>query len=127
MIRVEGLVKKGHNMTMSTLNINKKKLINGANKVLNTSALIGIELIAGTAGGVTGAFVGGVTEGAINSLLPNTPAPIKTAVAVGSTALGMCSGVATATIINGKLLESYADALETRDVSMAVINGAYQE
>ena len=42
MIRVEGLVKKGHNMTMSTLNINKKKLINGDNKVLNTSALIGI-------------------------------------------------------------------------------------
>ena len=75
---------------MSKLNINKKKLVNGANKVLNTSALIGIELMAGTAGGVTGAFVGGVTEGAINSLLPNAPAPIKTAIAVGSTALGMC-------------------------------------
>lgn len=112
---------------MSKLNINKKKLVNGANKVLNTSALIGIELMAGTAGGVTGAFVGGVTEGAINSLLPNAPDPIKTAIAVGSTALGMCSGVATATIINGKLLEEYADALESRNASMAVIDNAYQE
>lgn len=127
MIRVEGLVKKGHNMTMNTLNINKKKLVNGANKALNTSALIGIELMAGTAGGVTGAFVGGVMEGTINTLVPNAPAPVKTAIAVGSTALGFCSGVATATIINGKLLEEYADALETRDASLALINGAYQE
>ena len=114
-------------MTINALNINKKKLINGANKVLNTSALIGIEFIAGTAGGVTGAVVGGVTEGAINTLLPNTPAPVKTAIAVGSTALGMCSGVAAATIINGKLLEEYADALENRNASLALIDNAYQE
>nr|DAH25326.1 MAG TPA: Microcin V bacteriocin [Caudoviricetes sp.] len=127
MIRVEGLVKKGHNMTMKTLNINKKKLVNGANKALNAGAVVGIELMAGTAGGVTGAFVGGVAEGAINTLLPNAPQPLKTVVAVGSTALGFCSGVATATIIQGKLLESYADALETRDTSLALINGAYQE
>ena len=127
MIRVEGLVKKGQLMSMNKLNINKKKLVNGANKALNASAIIGIELIAGTAGGVTGAFVGGVTEGAINTLLPNAPQPLKTAVAVGSTALGLCSGVATTTIIQGKLLEEYADALETRDASLAVINGAYQE
>ena len=125
MIRVEGLVKKGHNMT-KYINVNTKKLVNGANKVLNTSAIIGIELMAGTAGGLTGAFIGGVTEGAINSLLPSTPAPIKTAVAVGSTALGLCSGVATASIIQGKLLEEYADTLESRDASLAVIN-SYQE
>ena len=111
---------------MATLSINKKKLINNANKALNTGAVIGIEFIAGTAGGVTGAFIGGVTEGAINTLLPNAPQPLKTVVSVGSTALGMCSGVATATIIQGKLLESYADALETRDASLATIN-SYQE
>ena len=127
MIRVEGLVKKGHNMTMDTLNINKKKLIGNANKALNAGAVVGIELMAGTVGGVTGAFVGGVTEGAINTLLPNAPQPLKTVVAVGSTALGFCSGVATATIIQGKLLESYADALVSRDASLVVINGAYQE
>ena len=126
MIRVEGLVKKGHNMA-KLFNVENKKLVSTANKVLNTASVIGIELIAGTAGGVTGAFVGGVTEGAINSLLPNAPAPIKTAVAIGSTALGLCSGVATTTIIQGKLLEEYADALESRDASLAVINGAYQE
>ena len=126
MIRVEGLVKKGHNMA-KLFNVENKKLVSTANKVLNTASVIGIELIAGTAGGVTGAFVGGVTEGAINSLLPNAPAPIKTSVSVGSTALGLCSGVATTTIIQGKLLEEYADALETRDASLAVINGAYQE
>lgn len=108
------------------INVNTNKLVNGANKVLNTSAIIGIELMAGTAGGLTGAFIGGVTEGAINSLLPNAPAPVKTAVAVGSTALGLCSGVATASIIQGKLLEEYADALESRDASLAVIN-SYQE
>lgn len=113
-------------MSMNKLDVNKKKLVNAANKALNTSAIIGIELIAGTAGGMTGAFVGGVTEGAINSLLPNAPAPIKSAVAVGSTALGLCSGVATASIIQGKLLEEYADALESRDASLAVIN-TYQE
>lgn len=107
-------------------NVENKKLISTTNKVLNTSAIIGIELMAGTAGGVTGAFVGGVTEGAINSLLPNASAPIKTAVAVGSTALGLCSGVATASIIQAKLLEEYADALESRDASLAVIN-SYQE
>lgn len=111
---------------MSKLSINKKKLINNANKALNTGAVIGISLMSGTAGGVTGAFVGGVTEGAINSLLPNAPAPIKTAVAIGSTALGLCSGVATTTIIQSKLLEEYADALESRDASLAVIN-TYQE
>ena len=125
MIRVEGLVKKGHNMA-KLFNVENKKLVSGANKVLNTASVIGIELIAGTAGGVTGAFVGGVTEGAINSLLPNAPAPIKTAVAIGSTALGLCSGVATTTIIQSKLLEEYADALESRDASLAVIN-TYQE
>ena len=107
-------------------NVENKKLVSTANKVLNTASVIGIELMAGTAGGVTGAFVGGVTEGAINSLLPNAPAPIKTAVAIGSTALGLCSGVATTTIIQGKLLEEYADALESRDASLAVIN-TYQE
>ena len=112
---------------MSKLSINKKKLINNANKALNTGAVMGISLMSGTAGGVTGAFVGGVMEGTINTLVPNAPAPIKTAVAVGSTAMGFCSGIATATIINSKLLESYADALETRDASLAVINGAYQE
>lgn len=107
-------------------NVNTKKLVNGANKVLNTSALIGIEVIAGTAGGVTGAFVGGVMEGTINTLVPNTPAPVKTAIAVGSTALGMCSGAATASIIQGKLLEEYADTLVSRDASLATIN-SYQE
>ena len=111
---------------MSKLSINKKKLINNANKALNTGAVIGISLMSGTAGGVTGAFVGGVMEGAINTLVPNAPAPVKTAVAVGSTALGLCSGVATASIIQGKLLEEYADALESRDASLAVIN-SYQE
>ena len=125
MIRVEGLVKKGHNMA-KLFNVENKKLVSTANKVLNTASVIGIELMAGTAGGVTGAFVGGVTEGAINSLLPNAPAPIKTAVAIGSTALGLCSGVATTTIIQSKLLEEYADALESRDASLAVIN-TYQE
>ena len=126
MIRVEGLVKKGHNMTMKTLDINKKKLVHNANKALNTGAIIGITLMSSTAGGVTGAFVGGVMEGTINTLVPNAPAPVKTAIAVGSSALGFCSGVATTTIIQGKLLESYADALETRDASLAVIN-SYQE
>ena len=126
MIRVEGLVKKGHNMTMKTLDINKKKLVHNANKALNTGAIIGITLMSSTAGGVTGAFVGGVMEGTINTLVPNAPAPVKTAIAVGSSALGFCSGIATTTIIQGKLLESYADALETRDASLAVIN-SYQE
>ena len=107
-------------------NVNTKKLVNGANKVLNTSALIGIEVMAGTAGGVTGACVGGVMEGAINTLVPNTPSPVKTAIAVGSTALGLCSGIATTAVIQGKLLESYANALETRDASLATIN-SYQE
>ena len=107
-------------------NMDTKKLISNTNKVLNTSAVIGIEVMAGTAGGVTGAIVGGIMEGTINTLVPNTPAPVKTAIAVGSTALGLCSGVATAAIINGKLLEEYADALETRDASLALIN-AYQE
>lgn len=126
MIRVKGLVKKGHNMTMKTLDINKKKLVHNANKALNTGSIIGITLMSSTAGGVTGAFVGGVMEGTINTLVPNAPAPVKTAIAVGSSALGFCSGVATTTIIQGKLLESYADALETRDASLAVIN-SYQE
>ena len=126
MIRVKGLVKKGHNMTMKTLDINKKKLVHNANKALNTGSIIGITLMSSTAGGVTGAFVGGVMEGTINTLVPNSPAPVKTAIAVGSSALGFCSGVATTTIIQGKLLESYADALETRDASLAVIN-SYQE
>ena len=126
MIRVEGLVKKGHNMTMKTLDINKKKLVHNVNKTLNTGAIIGITLMSSTAGGVTGAFVGGVMEGTINTLVPNAPAPVKTAIAVGSSALGFCSGIATTTIIQGKLLESYADALETRDASLAVIN-SYQE
>lgn len=107
-------------------NMDTKKLVNSTNKILNRSAVIGIEFIAGTAGGVTGAFIGGVTEGAINTLLPNAPSPVKTAVAVGSTALGLCSGVATATIIQGKLLEEYADTLVARDASLAVIN-SYQE
>ena len=126
MIRVEGLVKKGHIMTINKLDINKKKLVNNANKALNAGAVVGITLMSSTAGGVTGAFVGGVTEGAINTLLPNAPQPLKTVVAVGSTALGFCSGVATATIIQGKLLENYADALVSRDASLAVIN-SYQE
>ena len=82
--------------------------------------------MSSTGGGVTGAFVGGVMEDTINTLVPNAPAPVKTAIAVGSSALGFCSGVATTTIIQGKLLESYADALETRDASLAVIN-SYQE
>ena len=127
MIRVKGLVKKGHNMTMKTLDINKTKLVHNANKALNTGAIVGITLMSSTAGGVTGAFVGGVMEGTINTLVPNAPAPVKTAIAVGSSALGFCSGIATTTIIQGKLLESYADALETRDASLAVINSAYQE
>lgn len=127
MIRVKGLVKKGHNMTMKTLDINKTKLVHNANKALNTGAIVGITLMSSTAGGVTGAFVGGVMEGTINTLVPNAPAPVKTAIAVGSSALGFCSGIATTTIIQGKLLESYADALETRDASLAVINAAYQE
>jgi len=124
MIRVEGLVKKGY--IMAKLSVNKKKLINNANTALNTGAVLGISLMSGTAGGVTGAFVGGVLEGTINTLIPNAPAPVKTVVAVGSTALGLCSGVATASIIQGKLLEEYADALESRDASLAVIN-SYQE
>ena len=124
MIRVEGLVKKGY--IMAKLSVNKKKLINNANTALNIGAVLGISLMSGTAGGVTGAFVGGVLEGTINTLIPNAPAPVKTVVAVGSTALGLCSGVATASIIQGKLLEEYADALESRDASLAVIN-SYQE
>ena len=124
MIRVEGLVKKGY--IMAKLSVNKKKLINNANTALNTGAVLGISLMSGTAGGVTGAFVGGVLEGTINTLIPNAPAPVKTVVAVGSTALGLYSGAATASIIQGKLLEKYADALESRDASLAVIN-SYQE
>lgn len=111
---------------MSKLTINKKKLINNANTALNTGAVLGISLMSGTAGGVTGAFVGGVLEGTINTLIPTAPTPVKTVVAVGSTALGLCSGVATASIIQGKLLEEYADALVSRDASLATIN-SYQE
>ncbi len=102
-------------------NSNTKKLVNNGNKILNTAGVIGIEMMAGTAGGVTGAFVGGVTEGAINSLIPNAPQPMKTAVAVGSTAVGLCSAVATATIVQGKLMKSYQNALEGRDALVGII------
>ena len=100
---------------------NTKKLVNTSKNAVNAAAIFGIDCMAGTAGGVCGAFVGGVTEGAINSLLPNAPQPVKTIVGIGSTAVGLCSAVATATIVQGKLMKSYQNALEGREALVDII------
>jgi len=107
---------------MSKFFNNTKKLVNKSNRAVNTAAIFGIDCMAGFAGGVTGGFVASVTEGMIDNLAPNAPAPVKTAIAVGSTAVGICSAAATATIVQGKLMKSYHDSLEGRALLSDIID-----
>ena len=99
-----------------------------AKKVTKVIDKVGIDVLAisgGVLAGSTSACVLKATATAAG--LTEKSAPVTAAVNIGCTIAGICVTSAATTMLEGKLLESYADALESRSASMAAINDAYQE
>ena len=100
-----------------------------AKKAVKTIDRAGIEVAACAGGVFAGSAAACVLKATATAagLTENAPAPIAAAVNIGCTVAGVCVMSATATVIEGKLLESYADTLKNRNAALAIINDEYQE
>ena len=125
MIRVEGLVKKGHNMAKIRIAKVDRRLAKQIAKVIDKAGIDVLAISGGVLAGSTSACVLRATATAAG--LTEKSAPVNAAVNIGCTVAGICVTSAATTMLEGKLLESYADALENRNASLATINDIYQE
>ena len=101
-----------------------RSMINKIARGINKAGISILAISGGVLAGSTSACVMKAT--AIAAGLTEKPT-VNAAIDIGCSVAGVCVASATSSIIESRLLEEYADALESRNASLAIIDNAYQE